>query len=173
MNGVPFDVRHGGKRHWANYICNRCGGVLLVSGEGGSGSEVTAIYPSAESVHPDVPDRASSYLKQAIASQHAPAGAVMLAASAVDAMLKQKGLVDGTLNSRIKAAAEQHLITAEMAEWAHEVRLEANGQRHVDEDAAMPMAEDAKRVIEFAQALAQFLFVLPTRVARGRQKAST
>ncbi|MNW06866.1 hypothetical protein D3C71_2033470 [compost metagenome] len=55
-----------------------------------------------------------------------------------------------------------------MAAWAHEVRLDANDQRHDDEDGALPDEADARKSIEFATALAQFLFVLPARVARGR-----
>lgn len=93
----------------------------------------------------------------------------MLTASAVDAMLKDKGYKDGTLNARIDAAAKDHLITAEMAAWAHEIRLDANDQRHSDESVALPSAADAEKVIEFANALAQFLYVLPARVARGRK----
>jgi hypothetical protein len=92
----------------------------------------------------------------------------MLTASSVDAMLKEKGLKEGNLYKRIDAAAQQHLITAEMALWAHEVRLDANDQRHADEDAVMPNEADASKSIEFATALAQFLFVLPARVAQGR-----
>jgi len=93
----------------------------------------------------------------------------MLTASAVDAMLKDKGYKEGTLNSRIDAAAKDHLITSEMAAWAHEIRLDANDQRHADENAGLPNDTDADKVIEFANALAQFLYVLPARVARGRK----
>jgi hypothetical protein len=93
----------------------------------------------------------------------------MLTASAVDAMLKSKGYKEGSLNTRIDAAAAAHLITSEMAAWAHEVRLDANDQRHADESSALPTPHDAAKCIEFANALAQFLFVLPTRVARGRK----
>jgi hypothetical protein len=96
----------------------------------------------------------------------------MLTASAVDAMLKDKGYKDGTLNNRIDAAAKDHLITDEMAAWAHEIRLDANDQRHADEAASLPTGDDATRVIEFAQALAQFLYVLPARVERGRKGTS-
>lgn len=93
----------------------------------------------------------------------------MLTASAVDAMLKDKGFKDSSLNSRIDAAAKAHLITDEMAAWAHEIRLDANDQRHADETAALPVAADAEKGIEFANALAQFLYVLPARVERGRK----
>lgn len=93
----------------------------------------------------------------------------MLTASAVDAMLKDKGYKDGNLNARIDAAAKDHLITTEMAAWAHEIRLDANDQRHADEGAALPSAADSAKVIEFASALAQFLYVLPARIERGRK----
>jgi len=100
---------------------------------------------------------------------HAPAGAMMLTASAIDAMLKDKGLKDGSLSKRIDNAAASHLITPEMAAWAHEIRLDANDQRHADENAALPTQADADRVLAFAKALVQFLYVLPARVERGRK----
>jgi hypothetical protein len=76
------------------------------------------------------------------------------------------------LYKRIDKAAAEHLITAKMAEWAHEVRLDANDQRHADEEAPLPEQSDAEKVIEFARALAQSLFVLPARIERGRAKAA-
>jgi Domain of unknown function (DUF4145) len=92
---------------------------------------------------------------------------VILAASAVDAMLKRKGYTEGTLNARINNAAKDNLITAEMALWAHDVRLDANEQRHAGESSPLASEEDAKRSIDFAMALGTFLFTLPERVKRG------
>ncbi|MDB5923920.1 MAG: hypothetical protein JWN13_2856, partial [Betaproteobacteria bacterium] len=54
-----------------------------------------------------------------------------------------------------------------MGKWAHHVRLGANDERHADQDATMPNQEDAQRSIAFAEALAQFLFVLPAMVREG------
>jgi hypothetical protein len=131
---------------------------------------VVEYFPDAEVAIPEaVPERAWEYLRQAVESRHAPAGSVVLCASSVDAMLKSKGYKDGTLNSRIRSAAADHLITPEMAEWAHEVRLDANDNRHADESAPLPTDADALRCIDFARALGEFLFVLPDRVARGRK----
>jgi hypothetical protein len=96
----------------------------------------------------------------------------MLAASAIDAMLKAKNYKTGSLYDRINKAVADKLITEEMGLWAHDVRLDANDQRHSDENAPLPTYGDADRVIEFAKALAQFLFILPARVARGRQAAA-
>jgi hypothetical protein len=143
--------------------------VLTAASAKVNNSDISNIWPSPFSVSDTLPVRAREFLTQAAASLHAPAGAVMLTASAVDAMLKDKGFKDGSLNSRIDAAATAHLITDEMAAWAHEIRLDANDQRHADEAAALPEAADAAKGIEFANALAQFLYVLPARVERGRK----
>jgi hypothetical protein len=60
-----------------------------------------------------------------------------------------------------------------MAKWAHEVRLGANDERHADEESDLPDDGDAKKTVDFALALAEFLFVLPSRVEEGIKKAST
>jgi hypothetical protein len=161
---------HAGKngRIWSSYRCATCGGVVLVW-SWSMDHEISQIWPTPQAVSEHLPERARDFLEQAIASVHAPAGAVMLTASAVDAMLKDKCYKTGSLNTRIDTAATDHLITSEMAAWAHEIRLDANDQRHADEDAGLPTAADAEKAIEFAQALAQFLYVLPARVARGRK----
>jgi len=164
-------VGGGGFRIWTIYICTSCGGAALtLAPQAPQNSDITEMWPAQLQVAETVPVRARDFLTQAMASLHAPAGAVMLTASSVDAMLKDKGYKDGSLNNRIDQAAVDHLVTDEMAAWAHEIRLDANDQRHADEGAALPNEADAKRVIEFANALAQFLYVLPARVARGRKK---
>jgi hypothetical protein len=156
-------------RHWTVYACASCGGMVLAYTPQNQNADIAQLWPTPQTVSDAVPARARDFLTQAIASIHAPAGAVMLTASAVDAMLKDKGYADGHLNPRIDAAAKDHLITNEMAAWAHEIRLDANDQRHADQGAALPSAADATKAIEFAQALAQFLYVLPARVERGRR----
>ena len=135
--------------------------------------EVCEMYPEPEEVDEAIPDPAAEYLAQALESIHAPAGAIMLAASSVDAMLKAKDYVEGSLYRRIDEAADDHLITEGMADWAHEVRLDANAQRHADQDAPLPTEAEAQRVIDFVQALGEFLFSLPARVDRGLEDAQS
>lgn len=160
------------QRIWVAYTCARCGGVTVGSQmKGDPLGRVVNLFPSPEKVDDAVPERAKDYLQQALKSTSAPAGAVMLAASAIDAMLKAKGHTEGSLYSRIDKAASEHVITNDMALWAHEVRLDANDQRHADPSAALPDQQDARHVIEFAMALGQFMFVLPSRVRRGIDEA--
>ncbi len=58
-----------------------------------------------------------------------------------------------------------------MARWAHDVRLDANDQRHADESGPLPEPADAKRAVDFVLELGQFMFVLPARVQRGINEA--
>ena len=166
-------TNHSGqnKRRWHVYICSNCGG-LVTAWSTATNMPVAQYFPQSQVVHEDLPEKAKEYLQQAIDSLHAPAGAVMLSASAVDAMLKEKGFTDGSLYSRIDTAVEDGAITSDMATWAHEIRLDANDQRHADENASLPTQPDAERCIEFAKALGQFMFVLPARINRGIAGAS-
>src|SRR5688572_14836037 len=79
----------GNLRRWTFYSCGRCGGVVIAAASNFD-QEVKEVYPQSPRVDRDLPERAKAYLEQAHMSINAPAGAVMLAASAVDAMLKEK-----------------------------------------------------------------------------------
>ncbi|HEU0277135.1 MAG TPA: DUF4145 domain-containing protein [Rhodanobacteraceae bacterium] len=166
--GQHQTANHSGamQRKWAVYCCSSCGG-LVTAWSVAFGAPVVDYFPKNTTVDESVPERPRTYLQQAIESLHAPAGAIMLAASAIDAMLKLKGYERGSLYERIEAAANDHLITQEMARWAHAARLDANGQRHADEAGALPTQEEAKVTIDFVNAIAQFLFVLPAQIDKG------
>jgi hypothetical protein len=165
-----YDHTGGNKRIWVIYTCGRCGGIVTAWASNHN-QEVKEYFPSSKLIKDDVPERPRAFLQQALESLHAPAGAIMLAASAVDSMLKLKGYAEGSLYTRIEKAVKDHVITQGMATWAHDVRLDANDQRHADEAANLPTPEDAERVIDFATALAEILFVLPSRVQRGITQA--
>lgn len=153
-------------KYWKCYTCNRCGGVTTACAENKNGS-VIAHFPQTESADLTLPEKAWGYLQQAMDTLHAPAGSIMLSASAIDAMLKERGFKKDSLHSRINEAAKVHLITDGMKKWAHQVKLDANDQRHADESASLPTHSDAERTLEFARGLAQFLFVLPAMVEEG------
>lgn len=183
-NSAFFTTRdHQGlqSRMWGTFSCSVCGGVVLISSveersKSGSTSmiarggaetiryKIISVLPEPKSISQEVPERPRHFLQDAANSLHASSASIMASASALDAMLKEKGYRDGDLYKRIKSAAENHLITESMAEWANHIRLEANNQRHADEEADLPTIDDAKRALEFALALAEYLYVLPARV---------
>lgn len=157
-------------RKWRIYLCARCGGLTMTASSD-SQLLITEMYPSQIGVDEAVPLKAKKYLEQALNSLHSPDGAIMLSGSAIDAMLKEKKYVEGSLYQRIEKAASDNLITSDMAKWAHEVRLETNDQRHADDNAQNATDAEAQKVVKFASALAEFLFVLPSKVSRGLKEA--
>ncbi len=159
-------------RYWRIYRCNSCGSLVTAASDKMWDYPVSEMYPSHTEADEAIPSKARDFLNQAMDSLQSPAGAVMLAASAVDEMLKQKGYKEGSLYPRINTATKEHLITKDMGIWAHQVRLDANGQRHSDENAQLPSQDDAKKSIEFAVALAEFIFVLPSRVSHGLEEST-
>ena len=58
-----------------------------------------------------------------------------------------------------------------MALWAHQVRLDANNPRHADDEKPHATPAEAKQTVEFGVALANILFVLPSRVTRSLKEA--
>jgi hypothetical protein len=74
---------------WVSYACSVCGkGVLAgarLDPNSGRHVEHAGMFPAPRTVSDDIPDRARTYLDQALRSLSAPDGAVMLAASSVDA----------------------------------------------------------------------------------------
>jgi hypothetical protein len=156
-------------RVWILFECSACGGCVMVAWENTSNS--CNIWPAPNGFSDDIPDEPLDYLKQAAETISSPRASVVMSAGAVDSMLKERGLTEGSLYARIKQAVEQHLLTPDMGEWAHDVRLDANDQRHADTQATPPTVADAKRCLEFAKALGDILFVLPARVTRGKKTA--
>jgi hypothetical protein len=153
-------------RYWRVYICARCGGVVTAYCND-STRQVIKYYPEIESMDDALPSKVRTFLQQAIDSTFAPAGAVMLCASAVDAMFKEKGYMEGGLYSRLNYAVTDGLIPKEMEAWAHEVRLYAKDQRPSDFSSSLPTVDEAKQTIEFTKTLADYFFVLPSKVRKG------
>jgi hypothetical protein len=85
---------------------------------------------------------------------------------------QRKNDSEGELYARINEAAEDNLLTKEMGIWAHQVRLDANDQRHSHINSGLPTTEEAKQCIEFTKTLSGFLFVLPSKVTIGIKATS-
>jgi len=163
-----------GNRRWATYTTTCCGGVLLAVGPEGnvaSHAPIETLYPAARSAATEIPEPARRYLQQAFETLHAPDAAAVMSGSAVDAMLKHFKLVKGSVYERIDLAVEQHILTAAMGEWAHEVRLGSNRPRHADKENPHVTRQQAQQSVEFAEALGHFLFVLSSRVTSGIEAA--
>ena len=160
------------RRSWSMYFCESChSGVMVESGEHDHNSVpdfVERVYPPIRSASDDLPEKPRRYLSQALSSLHNPDGAVMLLGATMDAILKDKGYSTGSVYARIDEAKAANLLTEDMAEWAHAVRLGSNRPRHADADDGHVTSTEAEQALEYVQTLVQLLYVLPKRIATGR-----
>ncbi|MBS3850488.1 DUF4145 domain-containing protein [Devosia sp. BSSL-BM10] len=164
--------KHVGTLGWAAFRCGTCKYVVVARiMYTPQKFIIKAMWPEAKVAHDDIPEPARTFLQQAYETLHAPDAAAVMAGSAVDAMLKAHDLTEGSLYSRIDTALKQNILTKAMSDWAHEVRLGSNRPRHADKESPHVSTDEAKQSVEFAEALASFLFVLTARIQRGIEAA--
>lgn len=162
---------------WGIFSCASCGGIVagrakikrFYEEEDEILDKVDGVFPRSPTVAAELPDKARRYLQQAMDSIAAPDAAVVVASASVDAMLQEMGYTGRTsLHDKINKALEAGKLTADMAAWAHEVRLVSNDARHADKENPHATIDQARQIVEFAEALGEFLFVLPARIKRAR-----
>lgn len=166
-DGPTYRADGKASSYWAAFTCTTCGGVVTAKGVAGERNQmpfVEAIFPAAWEAHGAIPDGVVRFLKQAKQTLGNTDASVLMSASAIDAMLKDKGLHDGSLYARIDEAVTKGFITKGMADWAHRVRFDANVSRHADESSPAPVDDDAQRAFDFAEALTEIMYVLPSRI---------
>lgn len=161
---------------YAAYSCTSCCNWFIAKGDPDwahiNNPQIIEIVPGFPRAHEDLPDMARNFLDQAMQTLAAPDASAVMSGSAVDAMLKELGYEEGSVYERIDQAVADHKITAEMAEWAHSVRLGSNRPRHADKNNPHVTREEAKQSLEFAEALGNFLFVLTAKINRGIEAAN-
>jgi len=78
---------------------------------------------------------------------------------------KAPGAAGKTLVKRIDALAVDGLITTDMRDWAHEIRLGGNEAAHEDEPFE---AADADRLYKFTDAFLRYAYTLPALVKANK-----
>jgi hypothetical protein len=193
VGSVPASAGRGGELFervvlWAMYRCTTCHDVILVESEPTTELPrarlaIRRMFPQPPQIAVDIPNPARRYLQDAQSSLHASSASILSSNSAIDAMLKTKGFPrydsngkEHSLNSRINEAAEGGVLTKGMAEWAHAIRVDANDQRHADDNLAALSNEALRRKAEgtlnLAKAIGEFLFVIPAMVEAGKKGAA-
>jgi hypothetical protein len=114
----PTNRTDGGARlNWGSHCCTSCGAIVTCCAViQGNSATFLGVFPDPKTAHEDIPEPARTFLQQAYETLHAPDAAAMVAGSAVDAMLKEHKLVEGSLYSRIDEALAKNLLTKGMAD---------------------------------------------------------
>lgn len=71
------------------------------------------------------------------------------------------------LEKRIDKLANEHRITKDIQQWAHELRLDGNEALHGDEDATEEMTEQMHHLTHF---LLVYLYTLPKQIEDARER---
>ena len=168
-------------------ICGQCSrGVLatfatprnnppigLINGGGGL-AKLISISPERPDTNAPkhTPPNVSAFFKQGKeneASGHWDAAGAMFR-KALDTGLKAKFPEmnrSWSLKKRIEAAAADHRLTSELAEWAHQIRDLGNDAAHEEE----PFLEgEARDMAAFTDLVLQYMFTLPGALQAARQK---
>jgi hypothetical protein len=157
------------KRSYALYVCTNCKELILTVAAGAY-DPITDIWPEPQTLPSEIPPRAEKALADPIKTRTlAPSLSILACSRALDFMLREKNITGQSLNEQIESAGKQHILISGMIDWAHEIRLAANLERHPDQDDATP--EEVQQCLDFAFAVAQNLFVLPAKVTLGKQRA--
>ena len=91
---------------------------------------------------------------------------------ALDTGLKHKfpELKEENLVVRIKKAAEEHKLTPDLAEWAHQIRIDGNDATHEEEPVSQKTAESLSTLTEM---VLLYLFTLPGMLEEARKRAES
>lgn len=96
--------------------------------------------------------------------------AALMARSAVQFALREKGAVKGNLKSEIEDLASESILQPIMKDWSHEVRELGNDSAHPDLQAPPTDPQDARDVVQFLDFLLNYLYDLPKHIEDYRQR---
>lgn len=132
---------------------------------------VTETYPKAYKVQSpqSTPDRASKFFIEAkedfVRGRYETSA--MNCRKVIDIATKVLHLGDeDKLVRRISALRATGLITQEMADWAHIVRIDTNGAVHSDEEFTQ---DEVDQLIKFTEVFLTYAFTLPALVREKRE----
>lgn len=106
---------------------------------------------------------------RSLQSESLDAAAVM-ARTALQAALRDKGAGGKNLKEEIKNLAGKGVLPPLMREWSDEVRLLGNDATHPDGESGGAAAADARDVVKFLDYLLEYLYNLPKAIADYRER---
>lgn len=164
------DSENKQRKTWYIFCCNNCYGLVTVETAINNSKNVIKYFPENDVISEDIPNPAKKYLEEAVKTVHSPSASILVGSRSLNEMLLAIGYEDKNLYNKLQQASEDRKITSEMESWAHEVRLNANEERHPKKYSTEATQEDAKNTIELLKAFAQYLFVLPAMIQKEIKK---
>ena len=181
---VSFTVSHAHTRydmhtkyHDISAVCSMCNRSILAifsgprSAHDHAVTKKTMMYPPFPSLEAPLhtPEKTSNYFSQGmdnVKSNFDAAGAMFRKALEFGFKEKFPG-IQGNLSERIEQAAKQGLLTKELAEWSHQIRLIGNEAVH-----GGVTKEDIEQLKDFSRLVFFYLFSLPGMLKEYQEKGA-
>jgi hypothetical protein len=161
---VKGSIGAGGKSHYL-WICSNCNNAVYAI-------EDEIIYPSTRTdASPDLPPEVRENFNEALSSLNAnnPKAAVLMTRSALQAATREQGATGASLAAEIDDLATNNKLPKSLQDWSHELRDGGNLAAHPEPDKRIQI-QDAEELVSLAEAIFQYLYVIPPDVRRRRAR---
>ena len=153
------------------YTCDKCDGITLLIIQN---KEIVDQYPKrVPKLDPAIPtDVANDYVEAVkcfdIGANKASA---VMCRRALQTSVVQKGAAKGKLNDQIDELFKKGIITEDIMNWSHEIRLTGNIGAHPDQDGLENVTpQDAEELIKFMEEYLNYVYIMPAKVAEKRAR---
>lgn len=153
------------------YKCDNCHELILFVVKG---NKAVAQYPMRiPKLDKSIPDKVREDYTEAIKCFDVGANkaSVVMCRRALQNSVIDKGAKKGRLVDQIDELYGSQIITKDIKDWAHEIRLTGNIGAHPDEDGLQDVTqEDADELIKFMEEYLNYVYIMPAKVAKKRAK---
>lgn len=152
----------------------KCKTAFFFRADATNPSNVTLLPSAAVEMNVrSVPDDISADAKEAADCYRASAwkATVMMCRRVVQAACIEQGAKKGNLEVQIDDLKAKGLLTAPLAQWAHQIRYFGNYGAHPDEDFGDVTKEDAAQMIEFVRTFLRYLYEMPALIKDAQARS--
>jgi HEPN domain-containing protein len=146
--------------------------LLIINNE-----QITDQYPKrTPKLDPSIPQDVGNDYVEAIKCFDVGANkaSVAMCRRALQTSLIQRGAGKGKLVEQIDELSDKGILTEDIKEWAHEIRLTGNIGAHPDQDGLKDVTpQDAEELIRFMEEFLNYVYIMPAKVAAKRARKAS
>lgn len=124
-------------------------------------------------LHKSIPERVGDDYIEAMKCFDVGANraSVVMCRRALQSSVIEKGAKKNRLVDQIDELYDSQIITKDIRDWAHEIRLTGNIGAHPDEDGLQDVTpEDADELIKFMEEYLNYVYIMPAKVIEKRAR---
>jgi hypothetical protein len=155
-------------------MCDQCEELILLVIED---KKIIDQYPKkTPKLDPAIPsDVANDYIEAIKCFDiGANKASLVMCRRALQTSVIQKGATRGKLSDQINELFNKGIITEDIMNWSHEIRLTGNIGAHPDQDGLENVSpQDTEELIKFMEEYLNYVYIMPAKVAAKRAKKTS